>query len=85
MHTGTCLNFSAAKGYGFLSRDEGGPDVFCHFSAIQIEGYKKLIAGQRVSFNIETGPKGKPQACNVYVIEEEGNNGRTSTSVRKNQ
>jgi CspA family cold shock protein len=70
MPTGTVKNFDTKRGFGFLSNDEGGSDVFCHWTAIQADGYKKLEAGQRVQFGIETGPKGKPQACNVYIIGE---------------
>lgn len=60
--------FSASKGYGFLSRDKG-PDVFCHFSAINGEGYRQLKEGQKVEFEVVKGEKG-PQAANVSVIEE---------------
>lgn len=63
--SGKCVWFSSAKGYGFLSRSDGGAEVFCHFSAIQSEGYKKLDEGEEVTFSIETGPKGKEQAANV--------------------
>jgi CspA family cold shock protein len=55
--TGTVKWFNASKGYGFIGR-EGGEDVFVHFSAIQIEGYKRLMEGQKVEFSIENGPKG---------------------------
>ena len=55
--------FNNAKGYGFLARD-GGPDVFCHFSSIQLDGYKSLKEGDAVSFDIVQGEKG-PQAGNV--------------------
>ena len=55
--------FNSAKGYGFLT-DENGKDVFCHFSAIQIEGYKSLKEGEAVEFDVITGDKG-PQAANV--------------------
>jgi len=64
MATGTVKWFNEAKGYGFIARDEGGPDVFVHFSAIQGSGFKTLAEGQKVSFNVEEGPKG-PQATNV--------------------
>lgn len=56
-HQGTVKWFNNAKGYGFLGRD-GGPDVFCHFSAIQHEGYKSLKEGETVSFDIVQGDKG---------------------------
>ena len=55
--------FSNAKGYGFLSQD-GGPDVFCHFSAIETDGYKSLKEGETVGFEIVQGVKG-PQADKV--------------------
>ena len=55
--------FNSAKGYGFLAR-EGGPDVFCHFSSIQVDGYKTLKEGDPVTFDIVQGAKG-PQAENV--------------------
>jgi CspA family cold shock protein len=64
---GKVVKFSAPRGYGFLSRDDG-PDCFVHFSAIQFDGYKTLKEGQTVEFDIEIGPKGKPQATNVRVI-----------------
>jgi CspA family cold shock protein len=55
--------FNAAKGYGFIGRD-GGDDVFVHYSAISMEGYRRLEQGQTVEFSIEEGPKGL-QAVNV--------------------
>lgn len=63
---GTVKWFNAAKGYGFISMDNGD-DVFVHYSAIQGEGYRTLEEGQRVSFEITQGSKG-PQATNVVVI-----------------
>ena len=63
---GTVKWFNGSKGYGFLAQ-EGGPDVFVHFSAIQGDGFKNLDEGQRVEFTVETGPKG-PQASNVVVV-----------------
>ena len=65
---GSVAWFSAPKGFGFLRRDDGEQDVFCHWSAINSEGYKKLDADQKVQFDIVEGPKGKPQADNVTVI-----------------
>ena len=64
---GTVKWFNATKGYGFIGRD-GGEDVFVHFSAIQMEGYKRLTEGQKVEFSVENGPKGL-QAANVTPAE----------------
>jgi CspA family cold shock protein len=60
---GTVKWFSNEKGYGFIARN-GGDDVFVHFTAIEMEGYKTLVEGQVVEFEITDGPKG-PQASNV--------------------
>jgi CspA family cold shock protein len=60
---GTLKWFNDAKGYGFIAQ-EGGPDVFVHFSAIRAEGFQSLKEGERVAFEITEGPKG-PQATNV--------------------
>jgi CspA family cold shock protein len=62
---GTVKWFNGAKGYGFISR-EGADDVFVHFSAIMMEGFKTLDEGQRVEFSVEQGPKGL-QAVNVVA------------------
>lgn len=59
--------FNGTKGFGFITPDNGGADVFVHFSAIQTNGFKTLAEGQKVSFGVEQGPKG-PQATNVTVI-----------------
>ena len=66
---GTVKWFNNRKGYGFLAQ-EGGADVFVHFSAIQMDGYRKLKEGQKVEFSIEEGPKGL-QAANVIILQEE--------------
>ncbi len=63
---GTVKWFNGCKGYGFLSQ-EGGEDVFVHFSAIQGEGFRNLEEGQKVEFSIQKGPKGL-QAADVKVI-----------------
>jgi CspA family cold shock protein len=63
MAQGTVKWFNDAKGYGFISQ-EGGEDVFLHFSAIQAQGFKSLAEGERVEFEVTRGPKGL-QAVNV--------------------
>ena len=64
MNTGTVKWFDATKGFGFISPEDGSKDVFVHHSAIQGTGYKSLEEGQRVSYEVEKGPKG-PSAVNV--------------------
>jgi CspA family cold shock protein len=64
---GTVKWFNATKGYGFLAR-EGGEDVFVHFSAISMSGYRTLTEGQQVEFSVEQGPKGL-QAVNVTPVQ----------------
>ena len=66
MNQGTVKWFDAKKGFGFIT-DEEGNDVFCHFSAIQSEGYKALDEGDSVEFEISNGAKG-PQAANVVKL-----------------
>lgn len=66
MASGSVKWFNESKGFGFISQDDGGADVFVHFSAIQGSGFKTLSEGQRVTFDVENGPKG-PQASNVNV------------------
>ena len=65
MATGTVKWFNDSKGFGFISQDDGGDDVFAHFSAIQGDGFKSLAEGQKVEYDVEDGAKG-PQASNVY-------------------
>jgi CspA family cold shock protein len=64
MATGTVKWFNDAKGFGFITPDGGGEDLFAHFSAINANGFKTLQEGQKVSFDVTTGPKGK-QASNI--------------------
>ena len=67
MAQGTVKWFNAEKGFGFIEQDGGGPDVFCHFSAISGSGYRSLDEAQRVEFDVTQGQKG-PQAENVRAI-----------------
>jgi CspA family cold shock protein len=64
MATGTVKWFNDAKGYGFITPDDGSEDLFAHFSAINMSGFKTLKEGQKVSFDVVQGPKGK-QASNI--------------------
>ena len=68
MATGTVKWFNDAKGFGFVTPEGGGNDVFAHFSAIQGNGFKSLKEGQRVSFDITTGPKGD-QGSNIRPLD----------------
>ena len=72
MYNGTVKWFNAEKGYGFISSEEAGEDVFVHFSAIQVDGYKTLTEGQKVTFETEPDPKNssKLRAKNVNVVAE---------------
>ena len=67
MATGTVKWFNADKGYGFITPDDGGADVFAHFSAIQSSGYRSLEENQKVQFDITQGQKG-PQAENIQPL-----------------
>ncbi|HFD92193.1 MAG TPA: cold-shock protein [Gammaproteobacteria bacterium] len=69
MATGVVKWFNNAKGFGFVSPDGGGDDVFAHFSAIAMEGYKSLKQGQKVEFDISEGPKGL-YAANIRPAPE---------------
>jgi cold shock protein len=65
--SGTVKWFNSEKGYGFISQDNGGPDVFAHYSAIQATGYRELTEGQKFEFEITQGQKG-PQADNIRPV-----------------
>ena len=67
MAQGTVKWFNAQKGFGFIAQEDGGDDVFVHFSAIQTQGYKSLDENQKVEFDVTQGPKG-PQAENVRPL-----------------
>ncbi|HXH77276.1 transcription antiterminator/RNA stability regulator CspE [Nocardioides sp.] len=67
MAQGTVKWFNAEKGFGFIAQEDGGDDVFVHYSAIQSNGYKSLDENQKVEFDVTQGPKG-PQAENVHAI-----------------
>ena len=67
MAQGTVKWFNAEKGFGFIAQEDGGDDVFVHYSAIQSQGYKSRDENQKVEFDVTQGPKG-PQAENVRAI-----------------
>lgn len=67
METGTVKWFNDAKGFGFITPDNGGPDVFAHFSEIKADGFKTLQEGQKVSYTQGEGKKG-PQATNIQPL-----------------
>ena len=67
MATGTVKWFNDAKGFGFITPDEAGDDLFAHFSEIQSSGFKSLQEGQKVSFEVKMGPKGK-QAATIKPV-----------------
>jgi CspA family cold shock protein len=67
MNNGTVKWFNADKGYGFIKNDEGGEDVFVHFSSIECEGFKTLREGQRVAFDLEPDPKNESKMRAVSV------------------
>lgn len=66
MATGTVKRFNDAKGFGFISPDNGSEDLFAHFSAINMNGFKSLKEGKKVTFEVTQDPKGK-QASNIQA------------------
>ena len=70
MNTGTVKWFNADKGFGFISNDDGSDDVFVHFSAIMVDGFKTLQEGQHVTYDVEQDPKNadKLRAINVQAV-----------------
>ena len=64
---GTVKWFNSEKGYGFIATD-GGPDVFVHYSAIEMDGFKTLMEGDRVQFEVQAGRDGRSQAANVTKV-----------------
>lgn len=71
MNNGTVKWFNSEKGYGFIANDETGEEVFVHFSAINVDGYKTLNEGQKVTFDTEADPRdaSKLRAANVNIVE----------------
>ena len=82
MSTGQVKWFNNAKGFGFILPDEGGDDLFAHYSAIGMDGYKTLKAGQLVSFDTVQGPKGL-HATNIRSVSEPDKNEETSVAPRQ--
>ena len=66
MATGTVKWFNDSKGFGFVTPDDGGDDLFAHFSAINMDGFKTLTEGQKITFDVTQGPKGS-QASNIQA------------------
>lgn len=71
MPTGKVKWFNESKGWGFIEPDEGGDDIFVHYSAIASEGFKTLKEGQKVEYELKEGKNGKQQASNVQRVSEQ--------------
>jgi CspA family cold shock protein len=71
MATGTVKWFNDSKGYGFIQPDDGGNDLFVHFSAIQSDGFKTLYEGDKVEFNVEDDPRGKGKRAAQVVVKSQ--------------
>jgi cold shock protein len=84
MATGIVKWFNDAKGFGFITPDEGGSDVFIHFSAIAMEGYKTLKQGSQVSFDLIAGPKGM-HAQNIVTIAQPVDAGQEAPRKRESR
>lgn len=82
MYTGMVKWFNNAKGYGFILSDDGGGDIFAHYSAIDMNGYKTLKAGQTVSFKTEQGPKGL-HATEIQPVEGDSGNAESSDTEQE--
>lgn len=85
MATGIVKWFNDSKGFGFITPDAGGVDVFIHFSAIAMEGYKTLKQGARVSFDLTDGPKGSHAQNIVQTAAPEPIQGQQDTPQRKRE
>jgi len=83
MSTGQVKWFNNAKGFGFILPDDGGDDLFAHYSSITMEGYKTLKAGQKVTFDVVEGPKGL-HAANI-VPADDGGSSETPTSANDSE
>lgn len=73
MSSGTVKWFNPSKGFGFIADDNGGEDVFVHYSAIQGEGYKTLAEGQKVTFDTEPDPRNTQKVRAVNVVAQDAN------------
>jgi len=78
LQTGTVKWFNNAKGFGFILPEDGGADVFAHYSSVDMSGYKTLKAGQAVSYQTVDGPKGL-HATNIVVVDSPSDNEVTAT------